>query len=105
MDNARVRNINSAGQMLVVGYSFSGVGKNSDIMNSKGGEDFWTLLLDTDGKILNSNNLGGSSSDTGEGAIPTPDGAYIGVGRTESNNGDVSGNHGLSDIWVVKFKF
>lgn len=105
MDNARVRYINSDGQMLVVGYSFSRVGKNSDIMNSKGGEDFWTLLLDPDGTILHSNNLGGSSGDTGEGAIPTPDGGYIGVGRTSSNDGDVSGNHGLNDIWVVKFKF
>jgi hypothetical protein len=32
----------------------------------------------------------------------TPDGGYIIVGDTYSNNGDVSGNHGLSDIWVVK---
>lgn len=105
MDNALVRNINSSGQILVVGYSMSKVGRGSDILNNKGGEDFWTLLLDANGQILKSNNLGGSSSDTGEGAIPTPDGGYIGVGRTESNDGDVSGNHGLNDIWVVKFKF
>ncbi|HEY0680388.1 MAG TPA: T9SS type A sorting domain-containing protein [Chitinophagaceae bacterium] len=28
---------------------------------------------------------------------------YIAVGRTNSNNGDVSGNHGDYDFWVVKF--
>ena len=37
--------------------------------------------------------------------ITTPDGNYIAVGNTNSNNGNVSGNNGGSDIWVVKFKF
>jgi hypothetical protein len=32
----------------------------------------------------------------------TNDGGYIVVGTTGSNNTDVSGNHGLLDIWVVK---
>ncbi len=32
----------------------------------------------------------------------TNDGGYIVVGTTGSNNSDVSGNHGLMDIWVVK---
>lgn len=105
MDAANVRDINSSGQILVAGYSFSRVGKNSDITATKGGEDFWTLLLDPQGQILYSKNAGGSSSDTGEGAIAMQDGSYIGVGRTSSNDGDVSGNHGSSDIWVVRFKF
>ncbi|MCF8409373.1 MAG: T9SS type A sorting domain-containing protein [Crocinitomicaceae bacterium] len=34
--------------------------------------------------------------------IKTNDGGYIVVGTTGSNNTDVSGNHGLMDIWVVK---
>lgn len=104
MDNARVRNINAAGQILVVGYTFS---KNGDITGTKGGEDFWTLLLDGNnlGKILFSKNLGGRNSDTGEDAVANADGTYMAVGRTDSNDGDVSGNHGLNDIWIVKFKF
>ena len=32
----------------------------------------------------------------------TNDGGYIVVGTTGSNNTDVSGNHGLMDIWVVR---
>jgi len=32
----------------------------------------------------------------------TNDGGYIVVGSTSSNNYDVSGNHGLTDIWLVK---
>ena len=36
--------------------------------------------------------------------IPTS-GGYIAVGNTRSNNGDVLGNNGGSDMWAVKFKF
>src|SRR6185295_3780805 len=32
----------------------------------------------------------------------TPDGGYIFAGNSTSNNGDVTGNHGGSDYWVVK---
>lgn len=103
MDNARVRSIDAVtGQMLVVGYTFS---KNGDINLNKGGSDFWALLLDANGNKLQSNTLGGKSGDTGEDAVAAPDGSYIGVGRTDSNDGDVSGNHGSGDVWVVKFKF
>jgi hypothetical protein len=32
----------------------------------------------------------------------TPDGGYIFTGDTWSNDGDVSGNHGMQDAWVCK---
>lgn len=102
MDNAKIKDINAAGEIVVVGYTFS---RNGDISGFKGGEDFWTLRLDANGNKLNSTVFGGKSSDTGEDGVATPDGMYLGVGRTESTSGDVSGNHGLSDLWVIKFKF
>ncbi len=34
----------------------------------------------------------------------TKDGGYIIAGRTISKNGDVSGNNGYYDVWVVKLK-
>jgi hypothetical protein len=33
------------------------------------------------------------------------DGKFIILGNTPSTNGDVSGNHGQTDLWVVKFCF
>jgi hypothetical protein len=49
-------------------------------------------------------NLGGSDFEIGQAAVETPDSNYVVVGYTESTDGDVSGNHGKSDIWAVKFQ-
>lgn len=46
--------------------------------------------------------FGGTLDDTGASIAETSDGGYILCGTTYSNNGHVSGNHGNSDIWVVK---
>ena len=46
--------------------------------------------------------LGGSGYDGAESIRQTGDGGYIVAGYTESNDGDVSGNHGNDDVWVVK---
>src|SRR5688500_13825170 len=45
--------------------------------------------------------LGGTSSD-GAQSKQTTDGGYIVAGGSHSNDGDVSGNHGLDDAWIVK---
>src|SRR5262245_28285287 len=47
-------------------------------------------------------SLGGSSYDAAAKVVNATDGGYIVVGTTYSNNGDVSGNHGSGDVWVVK---
>src|SRR5213595_2134941 len=47
-------------------------------------------------------SLGGWSYDGATKIFMADDGGYIIVGTTNSNNGNVSGNHGLSDVWVVK---
>jgi len=101
-DHANIMNVNNSGEIILVGYTFS---RNGDITGYKGSEDFWTLRLKADGTKLNSSVLGGKSGDTGEDAIAISDDTYMAIGRTGSNDGDVSGNHGVSDIWVVKFKF
>lgn len=102
MDNAGIVDIDATGKILLVGYTLS---RNGDITGYKGSSDLWVLRLDANGNKLNSTVLGGKSSDTGDDAVATTDGMYMAIGRTDSNDGNVSGNHGASDIWVVKFKF
>ena len=46
--------------------------------------------------------LGGSSDDRANSIQQTTDGGYIVAGYTYSNDGDVSGNSGLTDAWVTK---
>lgn len=47
-------------------------------------------------------SYGGSFDDYGKCIRKTQDGGFVVVGYSYSNNGYVSGNHGASDIWVVK---
>jgi hypothetical protein len=46
--------------------------------------------------------LGGSGDEYIYSILPNSDGGYILSGGTDSNDGDVSGNHGSVDIWIVK---
>src|SRR5690606_29701032 len=47
-------------------------------------------------------SLGGSEYERAESIIQTADGDYIVVGSSNSNDGDVSGNHGDYDFWIAK---
>src|SRR5687767_4450218 len=65
--------------------------------------DYWVVKLYGNGNIQWQKCLGGSSDDYARCVKPTVDGGYIVAGYSFSSNGDVSGNHGGSDYWVVKF--
>jgi len=56
----------------------------------------------TSGAVIWSKTYGGSDRDMIFGMSVTPEGGFITVGSTNSTDGDVVGNHGDYDIWVVK---
>ncbi len=64
--------------------------------------DIWALKLNSDGTLQWQKCLGGSGYDYGASIQLTGDSGYIVTGYTESNDGDISGNHGVNDAWVVK---
>ncbi|MBA3827654.1 MAG: T9SS type A sorting domain-containing protein [Taibaiella sp.] len=64
--------------------------------------DAWILKTDQEGNVLFAKTYGGSNNDYARSIQQTHDGGYIFAGATESNNGDVAGNHGGSDMWLVK---
>jgi len=66
--------------------------------------DFWIVKLDEKGNIEWQKCLGGSDWDEAYSIQQTSDGGYIVAGTTYSNDGDVKGNHGKQDIWMVKLK-
>lgn len=47
-------------------------------------------------------SLGGSEADSAHSIQQTTDGGYIVAGISYSNDGDVIGNHGDGDFWIVK---
>ena len=87
------------GGYIVAGFSGSNDG---DVSGNHGATDYWVVKLDTEGIIQWQKSLGGSDHDRARDAQQTADGGYIVVGESRSNDGDVTGNHGGDDYWVVK---
>ncbi len=87
------------GNYLVAGEVFS---DDINVTNNNGSTDAWVVKLDADGNIIWQNALGGSSADYVLSVKETDDGGSIAVGASFSTNGDVSGNQGSSDVWILK---
>jgi hypothetical protein len=87
------------GGYIVAGFSNS---TDGDVTGNHGGSDYWVVKLDVSGNITWQKTLGGSGNDNASSIQQTTDGGYIVAGKTDSNDGDVSGNFGLWDIWVLK---
>ena len=64
--------------------------------------DYWIVKLELSGNILWNNSFGSNGTDNTGNIQQTADGGLILSGTTFSNDGDVSGNHGASDYWIVK---
>ena len=87
------------GGIIVAGSTQSNDG---DVTGNQGWADGWVVKLDSLGDMVWEKAFGGSSSDEMGSICKTIDGGYILAGITYSTDGDVTGNHGNQDIWVVK---
>ena len=87
------------GGFIVAGYARS---TNGDVSGNHGWTDCWIVKLDSSGNLLWQKSLGGSDADDAYSIQPTNDGGFIVAGNSWSIDGDVSGNHGSSDDWIVK---
>jgi len=87
------------GGYILVGVATSNSG---DVSGNHGGEDVWVVKLTATGTIEWQKSYGGTNFDYGFDIKQTTEGGYVFAGYTGSNNGDVSGNHGNYDYWVVK---
>ncbi len=89
----------SDGNYIVCGFAKSNDG---DVTQNLGNRDAWVVKLSPTGDIIWQKTFGGSDEDAFYSIKETNDGGFITVGYTVSNNGDVTGNHGNGDIWLVK---
>jgi hypothetical protein len=64
--------------------------------------DAFVIRLDHTGHRLWFRFLGGSQLDYASAIITTPDGGFLMAGYTASTDGNVGGNHGGGDAWLVK---
>jgi hypothetical protein len=86
------------GGCVIAGLTYSNDG---DVTVNKGGVDYWVIKLNASGAIVWQKTYGGSGDDLATSIVATSDG-YAVAGYTSSTNGDVTGNHGSYDYWVVK---
>src|SRR5215831_12367094 len=89
----------SDGGYIVAGYTLSDDG---DVTGNHGGFDYWIVKLNSSGIIEWQKSLGGSKDETAYAVDQTSDGGYIVAGYSDSTDGDVTGNHGGYDYWIVK---
>ena len=98
-DGGRAIQQTKDGGYIVAASSSSSDG---DVSVNRGGQDFWIIKLDAVGNIVWQRTFGGSGDDVPASIRQTTDGGYIVAGYTESNDGDVSGNNGLRDFWIIR---
>lgn len=78
--------------------------KTGDIGESKGDYDAAFVKLTAAGDIKSIKMVGGSKPDWLTRITPGPDGGYIAVGYSYSNDGDLTKNSGDKDAWIVKIR-
>lgn len=84
---------------IIAGYTYS---KDGDVTLNHGISDCWIVKLNEMGDIQWQKSMGGSK---GEGAMDikqTSDDGYIIAALSNSNDGDLTTNHGNNDFWIIK---
>jgi len=99
IDRAYCINQTTEGGYIIAGTTFS---NNGDVSMNHGYIDYWIVKLTSAGDIVWQKSLGGSDYDYAYSIQQTIDEGYIVAGYTKSNDGDVTGNHGYGDYWIVK---
>ena len=99
-----IENAYSIQQTLDGGYIVAGVAKSTDgdVTGNLGGNDYWIVKLSNTGSIDWQKSLGGTNNDYAYSIQQTSDGGYIVAGSSSSTDGDVTGNNGSFDYWIVK---
>jgi len=75
---------------------------DGDVSGHHNNRDLWVVKLDESGAIEWQRALGGSGNEIMGSVRQTTDGGYFVCSTAGSSNGDVVGNHGVGDIWVLK---
>jgi hypothetical protein len=94
----------SDGGFIIAGFSESEMAyqQNGDVMGHHGSHDWWVVKIDSQSNIEWAECLGGSYQDLSYSVVETSSGDFIVVGKSNSEDFDVSMLYGCSDIWVVK---
>ena len=91
---------NTQGEVFALGFTRST--NNFASTFAFGLMDSWLVKLNPQLDTIYTSRLGGSDNDVGMALCKNATAIYA-VGRTNSNDGAVSGNNGNRDVWVIKY--
>ena len=91
----------SDGGYVVTGYARSNDGDVQSGVNGYG--DIWIVKLDSHGIIEWENTVGGSEWEMGYTVRETPEGNYMVAGYSSSDDGDITENQGMGDLFALQF--
>jgi|GEM_PF-2158281 len=77
---------------------YIGIFNDTDYINP----DYVVIKFDADFNIVWEKKYGGSKKDYPNSIIQDKNGEYIIIGRSESNDGDITENYGNFDLWICK---
>ena len=80
------------------GYIMVGQTLSVDYLNW----EYYVVKMNASGIVEWQNSYGGTLNDYAYSVKQTTDGGYIVAGSTRSTGGDVSGNNGIDDYWLIK---
>ncbi len=104
LGGANIEQCNAMHQTSDSGFILAGFSRSADgdITGNHGGSDYWVVKLSSSGIVQWQKSLGGGTDDYAYAIEQTFDGGYIVAGASNSWGGDVTGNNGGLDYWVVK---
>ncbi|MBK8846261.1 MAG: T9SS type A sorting domain-containing protein [Bacteroidetes bacterium] len=89
--------------IMIAGYCAS---SNGDVTVNNGGRDFWILKIDQNLNLNWQKSYGGSFDDEAQEVsfklTDSNEKIIVVAGWTSSNDGNVTGNHGSKDAWVIR---
>jgi hypothetical protein len=88
------------GGFMIYGLTVSN--NNGDVSGYKGGSDLWLLKTTNTGSPEWQRCLGGTGDEFAHRLLQTRDKGFVVAGYTNSTNGDISGNKGGTDAWIIK---
>jgi hypothetical protein len=98
----------ASGDILAIGTAGSNDKQVTNHHGTPGIDDVWLVKTNNNGQLIKERCYGGSKSEStfdlgmSEGIVIDNNGNILFVGETSSNDGNVSGNHGDYDGWLVK---
>lgn len=87
------------GGAIIVGYTTSSA--SGDVPENKGLEDLWAIKINKEGNIIWTKTWGGSLNEEGLSITKVSDNKYVIGAFTESSDGDLTGNVGKKDLWLI----